>query len=228
MPSETSGPDQPAATPPPTPSGLTTTPSEAGQAHESSGLSTGGIAGVAIGAAVILLLAGSLVYVCGRHGGFEKGYYRRSKDAILPGSGGSPSSLAENGSSGSTEPMFLPAAGIYADDCCNSSVANTTSPMGQYAIPAGPALNQNHFMNQSQRAPAGPWSPESLASPPQSSSQRSTFQFQAYRPPGYVSSAASVSTQAPLHSYKRLLISCFLVSCNIWAVLTPLLFCPSL
>jgi len=234
MPSETSDTDQP--NPTTTPSGSTITPSETGHAHEPSGLSTGGIAGVVIGSAAVLLLAGSLVCICGRQGGFEKGY-RRSKDAILPGGGGGSSSSSSaaaagaKGSRGSAEPMFLP-DGSYADDCCNNSVANTTSPMGQYALPARTApnqiqdQNQNYFMrhNQSQSASTGGLlSPQSPASPPPSSSQRSTFQFQAYRPPGYVSSAASVSTQAPFHSYV-LLISCFVLPCNIRAVLTPLLF----
>jgi hypothetical protein len=58
--------------------------SDTGHNHEQDTLNlpTGGIAGVAIGSAVVLLLAGSLVYVCGRQGGFEKGYRRRTTTNI--------------------------------------------------------------------------------------------------------------------------------------------------
>ncbi|RSL38524.1 hypothetical protein CEP53_014801 [Fusarium sp. AF-6] len=40
----------------------------------SSNLSPGAIAGIAIGSAAVLLLAGALLYLCGRRGGFDKAY----------------------------------------------------------------------------------------------------------------------------------------------------------
>jgi hypothetical protein len=47
------------------------------------GLSTGAIAGIAIGAAAVLIIAAALIYLCGRRGGFEKAYRKSG----LPGFG---------------------------------------------------------------------------------------------------------------------------------------------
>lgn len=53
-------------------------------------LGGGAIAGIAIGGAVALLLAGALVYLCGRRGGF-KSYYRQPRH----GHGASPPAMVE-------------------------------------------------------------------------------------------------------------------------------------
>ncbi|KAK7729263.1 hypothetical protein SLS53_009293 [Cytospora paraplurivora] len=54
-------------------------------------LSAGAIAGIAIGGAVVLLLAGVLIYLCGRRGGFDKAYYRQSRH----GHGAEPPTMVE-------------------------------------------------------------------------------------------------------------------------------------
>ncbi|KAK4129546.1 hypothetical protein N657DRAFT_82930 [Parathielavia appendiculata] len=48
----------------------------------SGGLSTGAIAGIAVGGAAVLVIAAALIYLCGRRGGFEKAYRKSG----LPGS----------------------------------------------------------------------------------------------------------------------------------------------
>lgn len=48
-----------------------------------SSLSAGAIAGIAIGGAAVLILAGALIYLCGRRGGFDKAY-RKSVPAPAP------------------------------------------------------------------------------------------------------------------------------------------------
>ncbi|EXM31318.1 hypothetical protein V3481_013660 [Fusarium oxysporum f. sp. vasinfectum] len=54
---------------------------------ESSGsgkksLSTGAIAGIAVGGAAVLLLAGALLYLCGRRGGFDKAYRKSFRNSV--------------------------------------------------------------------------------------------------------------------------------------------------
>jgi hypothetical protein len=51
----------------------------------SNNLSAGAIAGIAIGGAAVLILAGALLYLCGRRGGFDKAY---RKSVALGGGGG--------------------------------------------------------------------------------------------------------------------------------------------
>ncbi len=51
--------------------------------HEHHGLSAGAIAGIAIGGAAVLILAGALVFLCGRRGGLDKAY-RRSTQTFPP------------------------------------------------------------------------------------------------------------------------------------------------
>lgn len=56
---------------------------------DSSGLSTGAIAGIAIGGSAVLLGAGALIYLCGRRGGFDKAYRKAfflSPSTAHPGS----------------------------------------------------------------------------------------------------------------------------------------------
>lgn len=48
-------------------------------------LSTGAIAGIAIGGAAVLILAAALLYLCGRRGGLDKAYGRRSQATVLQG-----------------------------------------------------------------------------------------------------------------------------------------------
>jgi hypothetical protein len=49
-----------------------------------SALSAGAIAGIAIGGAAVLILAGAIIYLCGRRGGLEKGF-RKSMAVVAPG-----------------------------------------------------------------------------------------------------------------------------------------------
>lgn len=52
--------------------------------HSSSPLSAGAIAGIAIGGAVVVLIAATLLYLCGRRGGLDKAYNRQSRHAMAP------------------------------------------------------------------------------------------------------------------------------------------------
>ncbi|POS81066.1 hypothetical protein DHEL01_v200533 [Diaporthe helianthi] len=52
--------------------------------HSSAPLSAGAIAGIAIGGAVVLLIAAALLYLCGRRGGLDKAYNRQSRHTIAP------------------------------------------------------------------------------------------------------------------------------------------------
>lgn len=47
-------------------------------------LSTGAIAGIAVGGAAVLLLAGALLYLCGRRGGFDKAYRKSFRSSAIP------------------------------------------------------------------------------------------------------------------------------------------------
>ncbi|KAF5000316.1 hypothetical protein FGRMN_1860 [Fusarium graminum] len=51
--------------------------------HKKS-LSTGAIAGIAVGGAAVLLLAGALLYLCGRRGGFDKAYRKSFRNSAPP------------------------------------------------------------------------------------------------------------------------------------------------
>ncbi|KAM0435993.1 hypothetical protein ACHAPT_002885 [Fusarium lateritium] len=52
--------------------------------NASSHLSPGAIAGIAIGSAAVLLLAGALLYLCGRRGGFDKAYRKSFRGTPNP------------------------------------------------------------------------------------------------------------------------------------------------
>lgn len=52
--------------------------------HSSPPLSAGAIAGISIGGAVVLLIAATLLYLCGRRGGLDKAYNRQSRNAMAP------------------------------------------------------------------------------------------------------------------------------------------------
>ncbi|KAF4341386.1 hypothetical protein FBEOM_4634 [Fusarium beomiforme] len=47
-------------------------------------LSAGAIAGIAVGGAAVLLLAGALLYLCGRRGGFDKAYRKSFRNSVPP------------------------------------------------------------------------------------------------------------------------------------------------
>jgi hypothetical protein len=53
-------------------------------AQSSPPLSAGAIAGIAIGGAVVLLIAATLLYLCGRRGGLDKAYNRQSRHTMPP------------------------------------------------------------------------------------------------------------------------------------------------
>lgn len=52
--------------------------------HSSAPLSPGAIAGISIGGAVVILIAATLLYLCGRRGGLDKAYNRQSRHAMAP------------------------------------------------------------------------------------------------------------------------------------------------
>ena len=52
--------------------------------HSSPTLSAGAIAGIAIGGAVVILIAATLLYLCGRRGGLDRAYNRQSRHAMSP------------------------------------------------------------------------------------------------------------------------------------------------
>lgn len=58
-----------------------------GHSHSSASLSAGAIAGIAIGGAVVVLIAATLLYLCGRRGGLDKAYNRQSRHAMAPAMG---------------------------------------------------------------------------------------------------------------------------------------------
>jgi hypothetical protein len=66
-----------------TPSATGTGAAAGGTDNHDHGLSTGAIAGVAIGGAAVLILAGALVFLCGRRGGLDMAY-RRSTPTFPP------------------------------------------------------------------------------------------------------------------------------------------------
>lgn len=63
------------------PTSTSSSSSSSSSASSSShhGLSTGAIAGIAIGGAAVLVLAAALVYLCGRRGGLDKAYNRQGR-----------------------------------------------------------------------------------------------------------------------------------------------------
>lgn len=68
-------------------SGQNNTPSPQPSSDSGSSLGAGAIAGIAIGAAAVLLIGAALIYWCGRRGGFETAY-RKSMYPSLPPPGG--------------------------------------------------------------------------------------------------------------------------------------------
>lgn len=56
--------------------------SSGGGGHKS--LSTGAIAGIAVGGAAVLLIAGALLFLCGRRGGFDKAYRKSFRNSVPP------------------------------------------------------------------------------------------------------------------------------------------------
>lgn len=52
--------------------------------HSGSRLSSGAIAGIAIGGAVVVVLAAALIYLCGRRGGIDKAYTRQGGRSAPP------------------------------------------------------------------------------------------------------------------------------------------------
>ncbi|KAK4199110.1 hypothetical protein QBC40DRAFT_282525 [Triangularia verruculosa] len=78
-----------------TPSG-STDPANNNDGGGSSGLSPGAIAGIAIGAAAVVILAAVLLYLCGRRGGFDKAYRKSfGTPAPVAGVGGRQNSMVE-------------------------------------------------------------------------------------------------------------------------------------
>ncbi|KAI3399261.1 hypothetical protein diail_7424 [Diaporthe ilicicola] len=77
LPSETASGGDPGAT-------STSSSGSDNQSHSSAPLSAGAIAGIAIGGAVVLLIAATLLYLCGRRGGLDKAYNRQSRHAMPP------------------------------------------------------------------------------------------------------------------------------------------------
>ncbi|KAH6890555.1 hypothetical protein B0T10DRAFT_561058 [Thelonectria olida] len=63
--------------------------------HGGHGLSAGAIAGIAIGAAAVLLLAGGLLYLCGRRGGFDKAYRKSFRNSAAPSYAAAPPGVVE-------------------------------------------------------------------------------------------------------------------------------------
>ncbi|KAL1857049.1 hypothetical protein Daus18300_010497 [Diaporthe australafricana] len=60
------------------------TSSSGSHSHSSAPLSAGAIAGIAIGGAVVVLIAATLLYLCGRRGGLDKAYNRQSRHTMAP------------------------------------------------------------------------------------------------------------------------------------------------
>lgn len=67
-----------------TPSSAAGSTSGGGGGGSSNSLSAGAIAGIAIGAAAVLVLAGVMFYLCGRRGGLDKAYNGQSRQSFPP------------------------------------------------------------------------------------------------------------------------------------------------
>ncbi|KAI5459819.1 hypothetical protein BGZ63DRAFT_455376 [Mariannaea sp. PMI_226] len=64
--------------------------------HSSHGLGAGAIAGIAIGGAAVLLLAGAMIYLCGRRGGFDKAYRKSFRNSSAPAYTPAPPAVSES------------------------------------------------------------------------------------------------------------------------------------
>ncbi|KAJ4297117.1 hypothetical protein N0V88_004035 [Collariella sp. IMI 366227] len=100
------------------------------------GLSKGAIAGIAIGAAAILILGAALLYLCGRRGGFDKAYRKSAvpTNAAAAAAAASPAAASPpmmEATYANSPNMKSPAAtGPYSD-------AGTIGPLGVGGAPPG-------------------------------------------------------------------------------------------
>jgi hypothetical protein len=104
----------------------------------SSSLGAGAIAGIAIGAAAVLIIAAALLYLCGRRGGFDKAY-RKSGLALGRGEGG-------GGEAGAASPPMVEAK--YA----NAAATNLKSP-GQASLSTFAGHDNGTFHHSSHGQP---------------------------------------------------------------------------
>jgi len=137
----------------------TTTGDPSQDKESSSGLSAGAIAGIAIGGFAAVVLAGALIYLCGRRGGFHKAY----RKSIVPGgeAGGGPGvgAAAAVAGAGAPEKSDTPAYSVAnAPKSPGQSSFSTyvnTMDHDQYRAVAS-ASPQNHYYGQPGSPPLSP------------------------------------------------------------------------
>jgi len=119
------------ALPKPTSSGSSSSDDHSSHKSGGGGLSTGAIAGIAIGGAAVLILAAALLYLCGRRGGFDKAY----RKSVLPTANNPP------------QPQMAEGSAYPASINPKSPAANMTSfPPDAYSSPqpsSGPFFGQS-------------------------------------------------------------------------------------
>lgn len=76
------------------------------------GLSSGAIAGIAIGGAAVLILAAALIYLCGRRGGFDKAYRRSTVVPATVGGVAGAGAGHGHGSPAMVEAQYANSAGL--------------------------------------------------------------------------------------------------------------------
>lgn len=94
--------------------------------HKKS-LSTGAIAGIAVGGAAVLLLAGALLYLCGRRGGFDKAYRKSFRNSAIP----PPPPVVENS-------IYSPHPSVADPWAAQKSPGLMASHYGQQSPPVSP------------------------------------------------------------------------------------------
>ncbi|KAL2199199.1 hypothetical protein P885DRAFT_75614 [Corynascus similis CBS 632.67] len=140
----------PSETPVPTPTPGEGPPKDDSDSDSGSGggsrLSAGAIAGIAIGAAAVLILGAALLYLCGRRGGFDKAYRKSALGptaaaaAVAGGSGGSGGGGRSGNGAGSTSPNMVEAnyanggAVVGGDGGHGGGVGHNTKSPGQVSM----------------------------------------------------------------------------------------------
>ncbi|KAK4111909.1 hypothetical protein N656DRAFT_769067 [Canariomyces notabilis] len=153
-----------------------------------SALSAGAIAGIAIGGAAVLILAGAIIYLCGRRGGLEKGFRKSMAVAAAPGVleanyGGGPKSPGQASMSTFAAPDGRHASFFGQQSAMSHPLSPTTA---QFAFAGGQggyaAADAQGYHTPRQPSPAMPPPPAEL--PTQDAPNPVPSPPPGYAPPG--------------------------------------------